>query len=91
MMQDKLPIWADLLLAAWVVVVGFVYYGGYFAPAIGAFTANASVIYALMLLISVLAIANRYLRRPSANETTDAAMNDDSSRSNTRRGNKYER
>ena len=73
MTEDKPAIWVDLLLSAWVVVVGVVYYGGYFVPIIGAFTANASAIYALILLISVVAIADRYLRRPSADKPEASA------------------
>lgn len=91
MTEDKPAIWADLLLAVWVVVVGFVYYGGYFFPAIGAFTANASAIYALMLLISVLAVANRYLRRSTSGAPGPEAIEDNSRKSNSGRSNKFRR
>lgn len=59
----KPPLWADILLTVWVLVVGVIYFGGYFVPAIGALTPNASAFYALMVLVSVLVLALRYLRR----------------------------
>ncbi len=63
-MTEKPPMWADWLLTAWVLAVGVFYFGGYFLPGpIGRYTASASAIYALMLLISALVLAFGYLRR----------------------------
>ena len=63
-MNDKPSVWADWLLTAWVLAVGVFYFGGYFFPAsIGRYTAAASAIYALMLLISAGVLALRFLRR----------------------------
>lgn len=58
------PRWADWLLIFWVLIVGVFYFGGYFFPAvIGRYTAAASAVFALMLLICAGAAAIRYLRR----------------------------
>ena len=63
-MTEKPPIWADWLLTVWVIAVGVFYFGGSFLPAqIGRYTASASAIYALMLLICAVVLAFRYLRR----------------------------
>jgi len=63
-MTEKPPVWADWLLTLWVLSVGVFYFGGYFLPAaIGQYTAAASAIYALMLLVSAGFLALRYLRR----------------------------
>ncbi len=69
--SGKPPLWADLLLTLWVLVVGVVYLGGYFVPAIGALTPNASAFYALMVFVSVLTLALRYLRRSGAEAEED--------------------
>ena len=61
-MTEKPPVWADWLLTLWVVAVGVFYFGGTFLPEqIGRYTAAASAIYALLLLVSVGAMALRYL------------------------------
>ena len=63
-MSEKPPGWADWLLTFWVLVVGVFYFGGYFLPnQIGRYTASASALYALMLLVSAGYGAFRYLRR----------------------------
>ncbi len=61
-MNDKPPLWADWLLTVWVIVVGVFYFGGTLLPGqIGRYTAAASAIYALLLLVSAGAMAVRYL------------------------------
>ncbi len=68
--MNKLPLWADLLLMIWVAGIAAVYFGGFFVPAIGAYTNNAAALYALMLLISMISVALRFLHRegtPQAN------------------------
>ena len=63
-MTEKPPAWADWLLVVWVLTVAVFYFGGTFFPVqIGRYTASASAIYALMLLISAGTLAFRYLRR----------------------------
>ena len=62
-MTEKPPLWADILLAVWVIVVGVIYFGGFFVPAIGAWTGRATAVYALMLLVSVCVLAWNYLNR----------------------------
>lgn len=62
-MTDKPPLWADLLLTAWVLVVTVISFGVYAAPRIGLWTDTASAFYGLMLLISAVTLALRYLRR----------------------------
>ena len=54
--------WADALLTAWVIVVGVVYLGGLFVPAIGALTGSFAAFYAAMVLLGALALARRFLR-----------------------------
>ena len=71
-MPEKPPFWADLLLTLWVLVVGVIYFGGYFVPAIGALTLNASAFYALMVLVSVLVLALRFLHRSTQNTEDEA-------------------
>lgn len=62
MMTEKPPVWADWLLTVWVLAVGVFYFGGTFLPEqIGRYTAAASAIYALVLLVSVGTMAFRYL------------------------------
>ena len=71
-MIEKPPVWADWLLALWVVAVGVFYFGGYFFPAqIGRYTASASALYALMLLIAAGVLALRLLRRPDEQEAAE--------------------
>ena len=63
-MTEKPPGWADWLLTIWVLVVGVFYFGGYFLPgAIGRYTASASALYALMLLVSAGFGAFAYLSK----------------------------
>jgi len=63
-MTEKLPAWADWLLTIWVIAVGVFYFGGTFLPEqIGRYTASASALYALMLLVSAGTFALRYLSR----------------------------
>ena len=62
-MTEKPPVWADLLLTFWVLVVGVVYFGGFFVPEIGAWTGRAAAVYALMLLVSVCVLAWNFLNR----------------------------
>ncbi len=64
-MIGKPPLWADLLLTFWVIVVAVFYFGGYFLPAqIGVYTQIGAGVYALMLLVSVGMLAWNYLHRP---------------------------
>lgn len=61
-MSEKPPLWADWLLTFWVLAVGVFYFGGYFLPdTIGRYTASASALYALMLLVSAGFGAFHYL------------------------------
>ena len=63
-MSDKPPVWADWLLTVWVITVGVFFFGGTFLPEqIGRYTSAASAIYALLLLVSVGAMALRYLNQ----------------------------
>ncbi len=63
-MTEKPPVWADWLLTVWVLTVGVFYFGGYFLPsAIGRYTASASALYALMLLVSAGFGALQYLSK----------------------------
>ena len=66
-MTDKPTQWLDLLLTAWIVVIGVVYFGGYFIPAIGALTTNVAAFYALMVIVSVFVLTTRHLRRNEKN------------------------
>jgi len=62
------PLWADLLLMLWVLVVSVFYFGGYFFPAqIGICTQVGAGFYALMLLISAGTLAWNYLHRAETN------------------------
>jgi len=58
---------SDLLLAAWVVVVGVFYFGGYFLPSLGAQTEKGAALYAFVLLASALVLVLRFLRRSPPN------------------------
>ena len=63
-MTQKPPVWADLLLTLWVVVVALFYFGGFFLPAqIGAYTDQGAKVYALMALVSGGVLAARFLGR----------------------------
>lgn len=65
-MTEKPPLWVDLLLTLWVVIVGVFFFGGYFLPGqIGVYTQTGSAFYALMLLISVGTLAWNFLHRSS--------------------------
>jgi hypothetical protein len=70
-MSEKPHFAADLLLALWVFLVGLIYFGGFFIPALGALTQRASAFYALMVLVSALAAAQRYLRNAPSSGTAD--------------------
>ena len=68
-MPEKPPLWADVRLTLWVLVVAGLFVGGYFFPAqIGVYTQVGAGFYALMLLISVGTLAWNYLHRESAGE-----------------------
>jgi hypothetical protein len=69
LMSPKPPRWTDVLLTIWIVVVGLIYFGGYFVPAFGVLTGAGAAFYALMVLISALVIARRYLHRSLIEET----------------------
>jgi len=60
-MNEKPAWWADALLTLWVVVVGVVYFGGLFVPAIGALTGNFAAFYAIMVLVGALTLAQKFL------------------------------
>ena len=63
-MTRKPPLWADLLLIVWVLVVAVFYFGGYFLPGlIGVYTPSGTAIYALVLLVAVGTLAWKYLHR----------------------------
>lgn len=63
-MTEKPPLWADILLTLWVVVVAVFFFGGYFLPAqIGTYTQAGAAFYALMLLASAGTLAWNYLHR----------------------------
>ncbi len=63
-MNEKPPLWADLLLTAWVLAVALFFFGGYALPAqIGVYTSAGAGLYTLMLLVSVGTLALRYLNR----------------------------
>lgn len=69
-MTEKPPLWADVLLTLWVVVVGVFFFGGYLLPAqIGVYTQAGSGFYALMLLVSAGTLAWNYLHRADAPKT----------------------
>jgi len=69
-MTEKSPLWADLLLTFWVIVVGVFFFGGYFLPAqIGVYTQAGAGFYALMLLVSAGTLAWNYLHRTDAPKT----------------------
>lgn len=60
-MPHKPAVWADALLTLWVLVVGVVYFGGLFVPAIGALTTNFAAFYAMMVLAGALTLARKFL------------------------------
>lgn len=63
-MTGKPPLWADWLLAFWVLVVAGFYFGSYGYPLlIGSYIQAGAGIYALMLLVSAGALAWKYLTR----------------------------
>lgn len=63
-MNQKPPLWADILLTVWVAAVALFFFGGYALPAqIGVYTSAGAGIYALMLLASVATLALRFLNR----------------------------
>ena len=66
---EKPPLWADILLTLWVVVVAVFFFGGYFLPAqIGLYTQAGAAFYALMLLASAGTLAWNYLHRADVDE-----------------------
>lgn len=63
-MTDKPPLWADILLTLWVIVVTVFFFGGYFFPLfIGIYTQVGGAFYALMLLVSAGTLAWKFLHR----------------------------
>ncbi len=60
-MAHKPAGWADALLTLWVIVVGVVYFGGLFVPALAALTGNFAAFYALMVLAGAVALALKFL------------------------------
>ncbi len=71
-MNEKPAGWADALLTLWVVVVGVIYFGGLFVPAIGALTGNFAAFYALLVLVSALALAQKFLHPTHEDSPKDA-------------------
>jgi uncharacterized membrane protein YqaE (UPF0057 family) len=72
-MPEKAPTWLDILLTVWVFVVGIAYFGGYFAaqlgslgPPLAAFAQYGFIAYTVMVFVSVLVLALRYLHRNDA-------------------------
>lgn len=66
-MTEKPPLWADVLLTLWVLVVAVFFFGGYYFPQqIGVYTQVGAGFYALMLLASVGTLAWNYLHRDRA-------------------------
>lgn len=61
--MNKIPLGADLLLTAWVVVVAIIFFGPLFVPMIGLWTTGASLLYLLMIVASAAIIALRFVRR----------------------------
>jgi len=61
-MSTKPSIIVDLLVAAWVVFVAVIYYGGYASPAIGVLTGVGSSVYGVVLLLAVIAAGRVFLR-----------------------------
>lgn len=59
----------DILVAAWVVFVAFVYYGGYFNPAIGATTGSLMRVYLAALFLAVVTVVMRVMSKRSAAKT----------------------
>lgn len=89
-MTGKPPLWADILLTLWVIVVAVFYFGGYFLPAqIGVYTQAGAGFYALMLLLSAGTLAWNYLHRAEADDDTksDDAKKD---KTNRREGHAHE-
>lgn len=74
-MTEKPPLWADILLTLWVVVVAVFFFGGYFLPAqIGFYIQAGAAFYALMLLASAGTLAWNYLHRADVDK--EAAKKD---------------
>ena len=66
-MTEKPPLWADLLLTVWVVVVAVFFFGVYLVPAIGLYTDSVgAAFYTLMVLVAAATLALRYLHRNDA-------------------------
>ena len=76
-MTEKPPLWADLLLTVWVLVVAVFYFGGYFLPAlIGVYTPLGGAFYALMLLVAAGTLAWRYLHRADTEDAEKDTTNE---------------
>lgn len=65
------PFWADALLTLWVAAVAAFYFGGYFVPAVGAWTQAGAGLYALMLLGAAGTLALRFARRAETEPEDD--------------------
>ncbi len=99
-MTKKPPLWGDLLLTMWVLVVAVFYFGGYFLPArIGAYIQLGAALYALMLLVSAGTLAWNYLHRTDTksrdtkSRDTKSAANEDGAKkdkTNSSKGHAHE-
>jgi hypothetical protein len=72
MKREGLPIWADVLLTLWIILVAVIFFVPSTAPLlgaeslarlIGAWTQPASLAYLFMLIAAVLTLALRFLHR----------------------------
>jgi len=68
-MPQKPSIILDLLASAWVVFVAVMYYGGYFSPLIGIQTGVGSLVYGVVLIVSVLLVAYAFLRPKASGDS----------------------
>jgi cytosine/uracil/thiamine/allantoin permease len=62
-MNRKVPLWADLLLTFWVLLVAVLFFGPSFLPVIGLWTGPATVVYLVIVMITVVTLALRFLHR----------------------------
>lgn len=65
-METDTEKWADWLLCVWIGVVGVCFFGVAFWPALGNSMQKASVFYAVMVLVSAVTLALKFLRRASS-------------------------
>ena len=66
-MTGKPPLWADLLLTVWVLVVAVFFFGVYFVPTVGLWTDSVgAALYTIMILVSAGTLAVKYLHRNDA-------------------------